>query len=386
MLLASLIDAGCPIGVVREALRACGVDEVEIDVEEVSRAGLRALHLRIEDGETAAAERDLDTALSVINASGLPVRLRANATSALTELGMVEAKLHGTDFAHVHLHELSASDTLVDIVGVCAALDWFDVEHAYYGPLPVGQGTVDTQHGILPLPAPATLMLLESAGATLIPGTDGLEHVTPTAAALLTATGKPGMAPMRLRHVGHGAGSRDTPHRPNIVRAWIGDAIGDEHTVTLEFDDPCVELRTNLDDTSPAVVADVMQRCLDAGAYDAWIVPATMKKGRPGSILHVLAPPGADAALANLLLDVTPTLGVRRTDSPRMVAERDVVDFESPLGPVRVKRKRLHGRIVDARPELDDCRAIALTRGVPLHHVIDTITAAARAAFTEDRP
>jgi uncharacterized protein (TIGR00299 family) protein len=386
MLLASLIDAGCPLDVVRDALRACGVNEVQLDVEEVSRAGLRALHLVIDEGTAAGIERDLDTALSVVNASGLPVRVRANATSALTELGMVEARLHGTDFAHVHLHELSAADTLVDIVGVCSALDWFDVDNVHFGPLPVGQGTVDSEHGLLPLPAPATMMLLESAGATLIPAADGLEYVTPTAAALLTAVGAPGLAPMRLRHVGHGAGTRDTPHRPNIVRAWIGDAIGDDTTVTLQFDDPCVELRTNLDDTSPAVIADVMQRCLDAGALDAWIVPATMKKGRPGSILHVLAPPGADAALAALLLDVTPTLGVRRTDSPRMVAERDVVDFDSPLGPVRVKRKRLHGRIVDARPELDDCRAIALTRGVPLHHVIDTITAAARAAFTEDRP
>jgi uncharacterized protein (TIGR00299 family) protein len=385
MLLAALLDAGCPLDVVREAVHACGVDEVSIDVEEVSRAGLRALHLRIDAVPGAApVERDLDTCITALNDSLLPVRVRANATFTLVNLGVAEARLHGVDPDHVHLHELSAADTLVDIVGVCAALDHLDVEHVHFGPLPAGQGTVDTEHGALPLPAPSTLSLLSSAGATLLPAADGIEHVTPTAAALLTTLGTPGMAPMRLRSVGHGAGTRDDPRRPNLARVWIGDAVGAAPDAPLEFDDICTELRTNIDDASPVVVADAMQRCLAAGALDAWVVPATMKKGRPGSILHVLAPPGADVALATMLLEIAPTLGVRRTDTPRMVAQRDVIDFDSPLGMVRVKRKRLRDRVVDARPELDDCRDVADRTGLPLHQVIDTITTAARAAFTED--
>jgi uncharacterized protein (TIGR00299 family) protein len=385
MLLAALLDAGCPLDVVREAVHACGVDEVSIDVEEVSRAGLRALHLRIDAVPGAEpVERDLDTCITALNDSLLPVRVRANATFTLVNLGVAEARLHGVDPDHVHLHELSAADTLVDIVGVCAALDHLDVEHVHFGPLPAGQGTVDTEHGALPLPAPSTLSLLSSAGATLLPAADGIEHVTPTAAALLTTLGTPGMAPMRLRSVGHGAGTRDDPRRPNLARVWIGDAVGAAPDAPLEFDDICTELRTNIDDASPVVVADVMQRCLAAGALDAWVVAATMKKGRPGSILHVLAPPGADVALATMLLEIAPTLGVRRTDTPRMVAQRDVIDFDSPLGMVRVKRKRLRDRVVDARPELDDCRDVADRTGLPLHQVIDTITTAARAAFTED--
>ncbi len=386
MLLAALIDAGCPLDVVRDAARACGVTELSLDVEEVSRAGMRALHLRIDD-DGSGPERDVQACLAAVEASGLPLRARQRALATLRRLGEVEAQLHGGDPAHVHLHELSAADTLLDVAGVCAALEHLDVAEVRFGPLPAGQGTVDTMHGLLPLPAPATLRMLSDAGATLLPAEDGIEHVTPTAAALLTTLGRPGAAPLRLRAVGHGAGTRDDPRRPNVTRCWLGDAVAPGSNSQAEsFSDAVVELRTNLDDATPAVVADLLQRALDAGALDAWVVAATMKKGRPGHVLHVLAAEGADAPLAAMLLESAPTLGVRRSAAPRMVADRDVVDFASPLGPVRVKRKRLHGRVVDARPEMDDCRALADRSGMPLHQVVDTVTAAARTAYLEDRP
>lgn len=388
MLLAALVDAGCPLDVVRDAARACGVTELSLDTEEVRRAGLRALHLRITATGAPATTRDLRTCIAAVDASGLPPRARQRAVATLRRLGTVEAQLHGVRGADdVHLHELSAADTLLDVAGVCAALEHLDVDEVRYGPLPGGQGTVTTAHGVIPLPAPATLQLLADAGATLLPADDGVEHVTPTAAALLTAIGTPGIAPLRLRKVGHGAGTRDDPRRPNLTRCWLGDAVdtGNNSPVRPGFDDRCVELRTNLDDATPAVVADILQRALAAGALDAWVAPVTMKKGRPGHVLHVLAAGGADTSLAALLLDVAPTLGVRRTEAPRMVAARDVVAFDSPLGRVQVKRKHLHGRVVDARPEMDDCRAVADRTGMPLHQVVDTITAAARAALLEDQ-
>jgi uncharacterized protein (TIGR00299 family) protein len=387
MLLAALIDAGASVQGVRDAVHACGVDEVSVDVTEVQRAGLRALQLRI-DPAGAPVQRDAARSLAVVAAATLPDRVRHRATATLRRLAAVEATLHGEDPAHVHLHELSAADTLVDVVGVCTALEELDVAAVHYGPLPAGQGVVPTQHGSLPLPAPSTMRLLADAGATLQPAEDGVEHVTPTAAALLTTLGRQEPVPLRLRRVGHGAGRRDDPRRPNIARCWLGEAVTDSvaDAGAASFDDPCVELCTNLDDTVPGVVADILQRCLDAGALDAWVVPAVMKKGRPGHVLHLLAAAGADAPLASLLLDMAPTLGVRRVAAPRMVAERDVVDFESPLGRVRVKRKRRHRRVVDARPELDDCRAIADARGIPLHRVVDAVTHAARAAFLEDLP
>ena len=241
-----------------------------------------------------------------------------------------------------------------------------------------GSGSVATAHGVLPLPAPATLALLAEVGAPLRPGVHGVEQVTPTAAALLTTVARFDGPAMRLRAVGHGAGTRDDPRRPNLVRCWVGDAEPAAGGALGGFDDGCVELRTNLDDAAPAVVADLAERVLAAGALDAWVVAATFKKGRPGHVLHVLVPSGAEAAVAALLLVDGPTLGVRATMAPRMVAEREVRPFASPLGEVRVKRKLIGGRVVDARPELDDCRRLAAATGRPLHQVIEAVSAAAR--------
>lgn len=377
MLLAALLDAGCPLEPVREAVRACGVGEVEIGVTETLRAGLRGLLLGVEVRGTPR-RRGLGECLAAIAAAGLPARVEAWAATAVRRLGECEARLHGVPVERVELHELGAADTLVDVVGVCSALDELGATEVLCSPLPAAPGGVATEHGVLPLPAPATLALLAEARAPLRPGIPGVEQVTPTAAALLTTVARFASPAMRLRAVGHGAGTRDDPRRPNLVRCWVGDAEGGE-AATLSFDDACVELRTNLDDAVPAVVADLAARVLAAGALDAWVVAATMKKGRPGHVLHALVPAGAETAVAALLLVEGPTLGVRGTPAPRMVAERDVLPFASPLGEVRVKRKLVAGRVVDARPELDDCLRLAAATGRPLHLVIDTVSAAARA-------
>ena len=378
MLLASLLDAGCPLDPVRDAVRACGVTEAEIGVTETLRAGLRGLLLRVAV-HGRPRHRPLSESLAAIAAAGLPAQVAEGATTTLRRLGDCEARLHGIPVDRVELHELGAVDTLVDVVGVCAALHHLGATEVLCSPLPAAPGTVTTEHGVLPLPAPATLALLAEARAPLRPGIPGVEQVTPTAAALLTTLARFAVPAMRLRAVGHGAGSRDDPRRPNLVRCWVGDAVDGGVAAPGGFDDACVELRTNLDDAAPAVVADLAERVLAAGALDAWVVAATMKKGRPGHILHALVPPAAEAAVAALLLVEGPTLGVRRTDAPRMVAERDVQPFASPLGEVRVKRKLVGGRVVDARPELDDCRRLAAATGRPLHQVIDTVSAAARA-------
>ncbi|HEY6378516.1 MAG TPA: LarC family nickel insertion protein, partial [Candidatus Dormibacteraeota bacterium] len=298
-------------------------------------------------------------------------------------LGEAEAKLHGVALADVHLHELGALDTLVDIVGVAAALEDLDVTAVTCGPLPAGSGTVAAEHGELPLPAPATLQILAAARFPLLGGHDGVEQVTPTGAAILAAMAQPGPPRLRLHRVGHGAGTRDDPRRPNLVRCWLGEALpavaGDDGVgAPAAFDDPAVELRVNLDDATPAAVAELAVRCLEAGALDAWVVPATMKKGRPGHILHVLAAEGADVALATLLLDLGPTLGVRRSWSPRLVAARDVVEIDLDGERVRVKRRLEGTRVIDARPELDDCVRIARARGRPLGEVVAELEAAAR--------
>jgi hypothetical protein len=326
--------------------------------------------------------------LAAISGAELPRAARARATDVISALGTAEAELHGVDLSEVHLHELAGVDTLVDIVGVCAAIELLGIDTLHAGPLPAAPGTIMTEHGELPLPAPATLRLLASAHAPLLPGMPGVEHVTPTAAAILATLAVFRTPAMRLRRVGHGAGTRDDPRRPNIVRCWLGDpfpAAGGEDA-DAGFDDPCVELRTNLDDVSPAVVAGLAARCLEAGALDAWVVGATMKKGRLGHVLHVLVVRGAEGAVAELLLAESPTLGVRRTEAPRMVAGRDSVELATGLGTITVKRKLLGGRVVDVRPELDECERVARERGIPLERAIAELTALARAELITEDP
>jgi pyridinium-3,5-bisthiocarboxylic acid mononucleotide nickel chelatase len=382
MLLAALIDAGCPVEAVEEAVRSCGAD-VRLRVDEVHRAGIRAALLRIDEAPGEPA-RTLPELLDAVAAARLPGAAGARAARVLESLGATEGFLHGAPPGEVHLHELSGVDTLVDVVGFCVALTVLGVDEVHASPLPAAPGSVVTEHGDLPLPAPATLALLAAAGAPLLPGTVGVEHVTPTAAALLCSLASFVMPALRLRRVGHGAGARDDQRRPNIVRCWLGDPLPTAAAAPAaaeRFDDPCVELRTNLDDASPAVVAAVAARCLEAGALDSWVVAATMKKGRPGHILHVLVPRGAEAAIGELLLAESPTLGVRRTEAARMTAGRDTVVLSTALGAVRVKRKLVGGRVVDAQPEPDECARIAREQGIPLHRAVAELTAAARAAL-----
>jgi uncharacterized protein (TIGR00299 family) protein len=389
MILGALLDAGCPVEAVEDAVRSCGAD-VRLSVDEVARAGIRASLVRIEPAP-GEPERRLPAIIEAVAGASLPGQAAAQAVSVLTALGRTEAELHGIPAAEVHLHELAGVDTLVDVVGTCTALALLGVDGVHASPLPAAPGTVDGAHGRLPLPAPATLLLLAAASAPLLPGTLGVEEVTPTAAALLATLARFTMPGLRLRRVGHGAGTRNDPLRPNLVRCWLGDPLGSavspvERSAGDPFGDACVELRTNLDDASPAVVARLAARCLEAGALDSWIVAATMKKGRPGHIVHVLVPRGAEAAIGQLLLAESPTLGVRRTEAARMVAGRDTVELSTALGRVRVKRKLLGGRVVDAHPELDDCARIAHEQGIPLERVIAELTVAARAALTGAAP
>ncbi|HEY6380076.1 MAG TPA: LarC family nickel insertion protein, partial [Candidatus Dormibacteraeota bacterium] len=248
MLLAAILDAGAATAPVEEALAGCGV-AVRLRTEVVFRAGLRGLRVSFDPGSgEVARQRDLQTCLAAVDGSDLPLRARARAAGALRALGVAEARLHGVAVDSVHLHELGAFDTMVDIVGVAAALEQLDVDVISCGPLPAGSGTVTTEHGELPLPAPAALDILAAAGFSLMGGVDGVEQVTPTGAAILAAMARPGPPGLRLRSVGHGAGARDDPRRPNLVRCWLGEplpgALGEDAPATPEaFDDPAVELR-----------------------------------------------------------------------------------------------------------------------------------------------
>jgi uncharacterized protein (TIGR00299 family) protein len=358
MLLAALIDAGAPLEAIRSAVAATGLTGWDLTAEGIVDHGLAAtrVHVTVTDHQ---AERGAAELIALAARTG-PEPVAALAVAALTAIADTEARLHGADPATVHLHELGGHDTIVDIVGTAAALHLLGVTEVVSAPLPLGTGRLRTAHGLIPCPAPATVALLTGAAVT---GTDlPGETVTPTAAALLTAAGTRygPPPPMTLVSAGYGAGSRRLPDRPNLARVILGspaDPVGTETVVVLE---------TNLDDVTGETLAYVLSRVLEAGALDAWATPATMKKGRPAQVLHVLARPQDTDDLRQLVLTETGSLGIRQTATSRVVLPRNFTTVHLDGVPVRIKRGPY-----TAKPEHDDLVAAAARLGLPLRVVAE---------------
>jgi pyridinium-3,5-bisthiocarboxylic acid mononucleotide nickel chelatase len=270
-------------------------------------------------------------------------------------LAEVEGDIHGVRLEDVHFHELGSLDTLLDVCGAFVLLEALGVERVFSSPLPFARGLVTAAHGVLPLPAPATLALL--AGAALVGVETEAELVTPTGAAIAaTVVDEWGaLPPLTLERVGYGAGTKDLSDRPNVVRVVLGSGVSAKPRVVV--------LETNLDDLSPELVPDAIECCFAAGALDVWTVPAHMKKGRPGFVLTALAPPEGEAAIARVLLEETSALGVRVSRLERYELEREVRVVELDGGTVRVKVGLLDRRVVNIAPEHDDCAAIAKETG-----------------------
>ncbi|HMQ35243.1 MAG TPA: nickel pincer cofactor biosynthesis protein LarC [Chloroflexaceae bacterium] len=381
MLLAALLDAGLPLPDLEGALAALGLEGYSLRVERTLSHGIGGTRLRVE-AAGGQPQRDWAQIRAMIEAAALPGRARAWALGAFGRLARAEAAIHGVPVESVHFHEVGAVDSIVDTVGVCVGLALLGVEAVYASALPLGRGWVRTQHGPLPVPAPATLALLAAAGAPTLPapeGSDG-ELVTPTAAALLAELAAFRQPPMTIASVGYGLGHKEFP-RLNGLRVWIGETPAGSGLEGHGSPEPLVELRCNLDDATGELVAYVVEALLVAGALDAWAAPLVMKKGRPAVQLACLARPERAADLAALILRETPSLGVRWSAAERLAAARDWVAAVTPWGEVRVKRKLLDGRAVGASPEYEDCAALARAHGVPLAQVY---AAALRAVETAE--
>ncbi|MEY9856480.1 uncharacterized protein (TIGR00299 family) protein [Catenulispora sp. GAS73] len=316
MLLAALLDAGAPIEPVRAAVAATGLTGWDLIAERVTDHGLAAtrVHVRVTDH---AAERRAAELIALASAA-VPEPVAARAVAALQAIAEVEARIHGTDPGSVHLHELGGHDTIVDVVGVAAAMHALGVDDVVCAPLPLGTGRVRSAHGLIPAPAPATLALLTGAAVigTDIPG----ETVTPTAAALLRALDArfDPVPAMTVRATGYGAGTRCLADRPNVVGVTLGERRGggggDGEAVAV--------LEANLDDMTGEVLGHVIARSLEAGALDAWATPAVMRKGWPGHVLHLLVRPQDCDALQELLFVETGALGLRRSTVDHVVLPR----------------------------------------------------------------
>jgi len=355
MLLGALLDAGASKDALLSVPGQLGLTGIEIRIDRVERQGIGALHVRVDthDDQPHRGYRELR---DVVEKAELPGGARTRALETLARLAEVEARIHGVAIEAVHFHELGAVDTLVDVCGAFVLFEDLGVARTVCSPLPFARGLTRAAHGVLPLPAPATLALLE--GAVLVGVETAAELVTPTGAAIAAAVVDEwgALPPLVLERVGYGAGSADFEDRPNVVRVVLGvmTAAGTGEVALVE---------TNLDDLSPELVPDAVERCFAVGALDVWTVPAQMKKGRPGVILSALTRPGKESAVARAMLEESSALGVRVARLSRYELAREERVVHVAGGSVRVKVGRLDGQIVNLAPEHDDCAALAKSTG-----------------------
>jgi hypothetical protein len=368
MFLGCLVDAGWPSEALHDSIAALDLPagSWQVRAEQVQRGPLRATLIHV-DVVDQTQHRHLSDIRALIERSRLAPWVQAHAIATFARLAIAEATVHGEPVEHVHFHEVGALDAIIDIVGAAAGLHALGVEQLYASGAPLGSGWVQSAHGQIPVPAPATLALLAAANAPIRPSPGPGELVTPTGAAILAQYARFEQPEMRLARVGMGAGQRN-PAWPNVARLVLGEPLAAG---------PMVEISTNIDDMNPELYGVVSQRLFAAGARDVWLTPVQMKKGRPGIVLSLMAPAGLESTLSDLLLRETTTLGVRVHTVHRHEAVREQRTVDTRYGPVQVKLKLIDGAIWGAMPEYDDCLRAAEAAGVPVRWVYEEARAQA---------
>jgi uncharacterized protein (TIGR00299 family) protein len=374
MILGALIDAGVPLESIREALGSLAIDREAVWTDRVQRAGISATKFQVRGEDTGHghhhhphehthggvaievhAHRTLTEIYALIERSRLSPAGKDRAKALFARLGEVEAAIHGTSLDAVHLHEVGALDSIVDIVGSVHALEVIGADRIAASPLNVGSGVVRSAHGLYPVPAPATTRLLE--GIPIYSGTQRAEMVTPTGALLITAyaTEFGGIPAMKIGSVGYGAGARNFDDAPNVLRVLIGDAdtLASAHTVTV--------IEADIDDMNPQIFGVLMDTLLAEGALDVFYTPIQMKKNRPGTLLSAIATPATREKLTSIIFRETTTIGVRYRDMTRECLDRETQMIATPFGPIRFKVALRDGTVLNAAPEFDDCVRAAKT-------------------------
>jgi uncharacterized protein (TIGR00299 family) protein len=363
MTLGALIDAGADRALLDAAVEAMRLgDEVRLDVRRESRGHIGGTRVVVDLHERT--DRTVPALRSIVEGADMPAAVKGPALDAIGRLATAEARIHGVTEAELHLHELGGADTLVDLVGAYWLLHDLEVTQVYASALPAPHGMKDG----MPLPAPASLRVLEGTGATFEEAAGGKELVTPTGAVILAAVAKFERPAMSLKSIGYGIGARETPG--NALAVWIGEEARAETGVTV--------IETNLDDMAPNLVAALCEDLMSAGALDVTLTPVLMKKGRPGHLLTVMSAPELVAGLTDHLLRHSTTLGVRMTTVQRVLAQRRILEVRTALGNARVKVKELGGRPVDVAPEYEDCRMIARESGRDIREVMRLVADSAR--------
>jgi len=391
MILAALLDAGLPLEALQNALGSLGVDH-ELVVQRVMRGGIAATHVSVRDKQHDVSHahqhasshdhthshdpgdphrsshshhehRTLAEIGGVIDRSGLSAAGKARAKALFQRIAEAEASIHNMPLERVHLHEVGALDSIIDIVGAVFALEWFGADEIVSSPVNVGAGTVQIAHGTFPVPAPATLQLL--TGVPVYSSGQQAELVTPTGALIISdySSSFGPLPAMVTQHIGYGAGTKDFPGAPNVLRVVIGERAHEAAASSI------VQIECEIDDMNPQIFGPLLDHLLGAGALDVFYTPVQMKKNRPGVLITVLAPPDARETVSGILFTETTTIGLRYQTMTREVLDREVVTVETPVGGIRFKVASRRGRVVNAAPEFEDCSRLAAEKGLPLKEV-----------------
>lgn len=374
MFVGALLDAGAgSLQMLQAELEKVNIDGWTISTEPVLVSGIAATWFSVEIEGEEQEPRSLSDIEELIASSGLSEKVRSHCLAIFGRVARAEAKAHGESLQTVHFHEVGMVDSIIDIISTCVLFEELKPREIFCSPVALGSGTVQTKHGIMPVPSPATALLLK--GLPVLQGGERQELATPTGAALVSyfARSFGALPPMKLTGTGYGSGTRET-RGPNLLRILIGERVEAMAGGELEQQ---VLLETNIDDSTPEQLAYLVERLMTSGAVDAWLTPVVMKKGRPGVILSVLSQPGEVGGKLDLIFKESSTFGVRSSLVERHCLERRMETIHTAFGEIQVKIGSWRGRDVTISPEYEECRAAAEKHGVPLESVFEAARAAA---------
>ncbi|HEY6011646.1 MAG TPA: nickel pincer cofactor biosynthesis protein LarC [Nitrospirota bacterium] len=365
MTLGALVNAGVSIDALRSELARLDLPGYELKAEKVKRSGISATKVHVVIDDRSGKPRHLSDIIKIIEGSSLSPAVKDKSSRIFQRLADAEAKVHATVPENIHFHEVGAVDAVVDIVGSVIGLELLGITNVQMSAINLGSGTVQTAHGLLPVPAPATAELL--AGIPVYQSATRFELATPTGAAIISTLGSAvGNLPlMKINRVAYGAGDQDFSGQPNVLRLLIG-----EHAAAYE-EDTSIVIETNIDDMNPQVYDYLIEKLMQQGAQDAYLTPIIMKKGRPAVLLSVLT----DRSKSDILLDTifreTTSIGVRLHEVERRKLAREIREVETIYGKIRVKVSKRGDEILSAAPEYEDCKRIAEEKKVPLKTVME---------------
>lgn len=362
MVIGALIDSGLDVKTLQRELNKLPVKGFSISASREARHHIAGTRFKVKFKESRH-HRTFADIKDLINKSTLSAKVKELSATVFLILAKAEAKVHGCKVDDVYFHEVGAVDSIVDIVGTGIGIEQLGIEKIYSSPLPMGSGWVETSHGRMPVPAPATLELFK--GVSVVSSPVASEITTPTGAAIIKtlAQGFGDMPRMKIESIGYGIGDKDFKEIPNILRLVIGQGSGGSEKLLM--------IETNIDDMNPQIYEYLMTRLFKKGALDVFLIPIQMKKGRPAILLKVLCPENKKELIIDAIFEETTTIGIRTYEVDRCCLERSMKEVSTPYGKVKVKVSQRDGKPINIRPEYEDCKKIAAKKNVPLKQVMD---------------